>query len=98
MLDPVDRRTDDQANLDDVFSFPGLYGLRLLVSDDRQSVLGGLWMSELVLEVLLVVLVASTVVGNASLALYVLCLYKQEQRNAELAERLLEGEDDETTD
>ncbi len=55
-------------------------------------------MSELVLEVLLVVLVASTVVGNASLALYVLYLYKQEQRNAELAERLLEGEDDETTD
>lgn len=55
-------------------------------------------MSELVLEVLLVVLVASTVAGNASLALYVLYLYKQEQRGAELAERLLEGEDDETTD
>lgn len=55
-------------------------------------------MSELVLEVLLVVLVASTVAGNASLSLYVLYLYKQEQRSAELAERLLEGEDDEETD
>ena len=63
MLDPVDRRTDDQADMDDFLRLPGLYGVRLLVSDDRQPVLGGVWMSELV-----------------------------------LAERLLEGEDDETTD
>lgn len=66
-------------------------------------------MSELVLEVLLVVLVASTVAGNASLVIYVWYLYKQDQHSAELAERLraehaelaerlLEGEDDETTD
>lgn len=98
MLDPVDRRADDQADLDDIFRLPGLYGLRLLVSNDRQSVLGGMWMSELVLKVLLVIMVASTVAGNASLVLYVWYLYKQEQHNAELAERLLEGEDDEETD
>lgn len=98
MLDPVDRRADDQADLDDIFRLPGLYGLCLLVRYDCQPVLGGVWMSELVLEVLLVVLVASTVAGNASLSLYVLYLYKQEQRSAELAERLLEGEDDEETD
>lgn len=55
-------------------------------------------MSELVLKVLLVIMVASTVAGNASLVLYVWYLYKQEQHNAELAERLLEGEDDEETD
>lgn len=43
-------------------------------------------MSELVLEVLLVVLVASTVAGNASLVIYVWYLYKQDQHSAELAE------------
>lgn len=55
-------------------------------------------MSELVLEVLLVVFMASTVAGNA---FYVWYLYKEEQHSAELAERLerlREGEDDETTD
>ncbi len=55
-------------------------------------------MSELVLEVLLVVFMASIVARNAALVFYVWWKYKKEKRNAELAERLLEGEDDETTD
>lgn len=98
MLDPVDRRADDQADMDDVLRLPGLYGVRLLVRDDRQSVLGVVWMSKLVLEVLLVVLVASTVVGNAALVFYVWWQYKKEKREIEIVDGILGDHDDETTD
>lgn len=55
-------------------------------------------MSELVLEVLLVVFMASTVARNAALVFYVWWKYKKEKREIEIVDRILGDHNDETTD
>lgn len=55
-------------------------------------------MSKLMLEVLPVVMVASTVAGNAALVFYVWWQYKKEKREIEIVDSILGEHDDETID
>lgn len=55
-------------------------------------------MSDLVMGVLLVVMVVSTVAGNAALVFYVWWQYRKEKREIEIVDSILGDHDDETTD